>query len=60
MTTNERTDLGLTDSAAGCSCCSTASATDMRCRIDDHTGGAGRRDDVLALRDERHRGDHRD
>jgi len=28
MTTNERTDLGLTDSAAGCSCCSTAAATD--------------------------------
>ena len=28
MTTNERTDLGLTDSAAGCSCCSTASAID--------------------------------
>lgn len=28
MTTNERTDLGLTDSAAGCSCCATASAPD--------------------------------
>ena len=55
MTTNERTDLGLTDSAAGCSCCSTASATDtQRCRIDDHTGCSGRRDDLLALRDERH------
>ncbi|WP_458040560.1 MULTISPECIES: heavy-metal-associated domain-containing protein [Bacteria] len=27
-TTNDRTDLGLTDSAAGCSCCSTASAVD--------------------------------
>lgn len=25
MITNERTDLGLTDSAAGCSCCATAS-----------------------------------
>lgn len=28
MTMNERTDLGLTDSGAGCSCCSTAAATD--------------------------------
>ncbi|GAA2996200.1 heavy-metal-associated domain-containing protein [Microbacterium aurantiacum] len=27
MTENIRTDLGLTDAAAGCSCCSTASAT---------------------------------
>lgn len=25
MTTNERTDLGLTGSSAGCSCCATAS-----------------------------------
>ncbi|MGC5172059.1 heavy-metal-associated domain-containing protein [Microbacterium sp. DT81.1] len=25
MTINDRTDLGLTDSAAGCSCCATAS-----------------------------------
>lgn len=30
MTTNERTDLGLTDSAAGCSCCSTASTTETQ------------------------------
>lgn len=30
MTTNERTDLGLTDSAAGCSCCSPGAATDTR------------------------------
>jgi copper chaperone len=30
MTTNDRTDLGLTDSAAGCSCCSTASANDTQ------------------------------
>jgi copper chaperone len=27
-TTNDRIDLGLTDSAAGCSCCTTTSATD--------------------------------
>lgn len=26
MNTNERTDLGLTDSSAGCSCCATAPA----------------------------------
>ncbi|MGC5225081.1 heavy-metal-associated domain-containing protein [Micromonospora sp. DT81.3] len=26
MTINERTDLGLTDSAAGCSCCTTTAA----------------------------------
>ena len=30
MTTNERTDLGLTDSAAGCSCCATASVPDTQ------------------------------
>ncbi|KQX07662.1 MULTISPECIES: heavy-metal-associated domain-containing protein [unclassified Leifsonia] len=28
MSTNERIDLGLTDSASGCSCCSTASTAD--------------------------------
>ena len=37
MTTNERTDLGLTDSAAGCSCCSTASATDTRVAVSTTT-----------------------
>ena len=30
MTTNERTDLGLTDSAAGCSCCATGSAPETQ------------------------------
>ncbi|WP_100812087.1 heavy-metal-associated domain-containing protein [Microbacterium sp. BR1] len=30
MTTNERTDLGLTDSSAGCSCCATASVSDTQ------------------------------
>ena len=30
MTTNERTDLGLIDSAAGCSCCATASVPDTQ------------------------------
>ena len=30
MTTNERTDLGLTDSAAGCSCCAPASVSDTQ------------------------------
>lgn len=30
MTTNERTDLGLTASAAGCGCCSTASVPDTQ------------------------------
>ena len=30
MTTNERTDLGLTDSAAGCNCCATASVTEAQ------------------------------
>ncbi|GAA1656087.1 hypothetical protein GCM10009806_26230 [Microbacterium flavum] len=30
MTMNERTDLGLTDSAAGCSCCATASVPDTQ------------------------------
>ncbi|WP_409047929.1 heavy-metal-associated domain-containing protein [Microbacterium sp. HA-8] len=29
-TTNDRADLGLTDSAAGCSCCSTPSASDTQ------------------------------
>lgn len=30
MATNERTDLGLTDSSAGCSCCTTASVPDTQ------------------------------
>jgi len=30
MTTNERTDLGLTDSTAGCSCCATGSAAETQ------------------------------
>ncbi|MDX2377575.1 heavy-metal-associated domain-containing protein [Microbacterium sp. LRZ72] len=30
MTTNERPDLGLTDSVAGCSCCATASVPDTQ------------------------------
>lgn len=30
MTTNDRTDLGLTAAAAGCSCCATASAPDTQ------------------------------
>ncbi len=30
MTTYERIDLGLTDSAAGCSCCATASVLDTQ------------------------------
>ncbi|HET7351451.1 heavy-metal-associated domain-containing protein [Microbacterium ureisolvens] len=37
MTANERTDLGLTDSAAGCSCCSTASATDTQVAVSTTT-----------------------
>lgn len=54
MTTNERTDLGLTDSAARLLLFHRIRHGHARCRIGDHTGCAGGRDDLLALRDERH------